>query len=236
MKREEYLGVLVSCLNMKDTMDKVDNIIKRRKPSFIVAINPEKIMKSQNNKELVDIINSADIQIPDGIGIVIASKLRKGGIKERVTGIDLMMNICKLAEEKNYSVYLLGASEEVVLKAASVLSQKFNINIVGTHNGYFENEDEVIEDIIKKSPDILFTALGSPKQEFFINKNLIKMNVPLSMGVGGSYDVICGNIKRAPQWMMKYGLEWFYRLVKEPWRCKRMMALPKFLIRVALKR
>lgn len=234
---EKYLGVEVCALNMTQTLEAVNEIIKKRIPSFIVAINPEKIMKAAEDNGLKKLLNSAALKIPDGIGIVIASKLNHGIIKSRVTGIDLMNNICQLADEKGYRVFMLGAKPEVADKASEILKQKYkNINIVGTLDGYFKSDELAVNKIKEVKPDILFVALGSPRQENWITENMSKLEVPLLMGVGGSYDVICGNIERAPQWMCKFGLEWFFRLIKEPWRYKRMLVLPVFLYKVIIER
>jgi len=237
MIKENYLGVDVCALNMEEVLDEVDNIILQKKPSFIVAINPEKIMKAQKDENLRNLLNSASIQIPDGVGVVIASILNGGRIRSRVTGIDLMINICERASKKGYKVYILGAKPGVAEKAAKVLKNKFlGLNIVGIKDGYFKDEEEVINDIKEKSPDILFVAMGSPKQEYWITRNMEKLNVPLLMGIGGSLDVISGNIKRAPKLMRNLGLEWLYRLIKEPWRYKRMAVLPVFLCKVLKER
>lgn len=234
--KETILGVDVSPVTMEEAIGKVDEIIKNRKPEFIVAINPEKIMKSLHDEDLKILLNSAYLNLPDGVGILVASKLKRGRIKYRVTGIDLMMNICSLASNSGYRVYLLGASPGTALKAAERLKEKFpNLHISGTHDGYFKgHEEEVVNDIASSNSDVIFVAMGSPKQEYWIKNNMDKLNVPLLMGVGGSYDVICGNIKRAPSWMRKLGLEWLFRLIKEPWRISRMLVLPVFLA-MALK-
>lgn len=233
MNRERYLGVNVCCIDMEEALNEVEDIIRDKKPSFVVAINPEKIMKAKKDEGLRKLLNSAAIQIPDGVGVLIASKLKRGSIKKRVTGIDLMQNICKRASQKGYRVFLLGAKPGVAKRAAEILKEKYTgLNICGIRDGYFKDEDNVIDEIRESKADIIFVAMGSPKQENWITGNMEKYNVPLSMGVGGSFDVICGNIKRAPDFMCKMGLEWFYRLIKEPSRYKRMMALPVFLFKV----
>lgn len=233
MNRERYLGVNVCCIDMEEALNEVEDIIRDKKPSFVVAINPEKIMKAKKDEGLRKLLNSAAIQIPDGVGVLIASKLKRGSIKKRVTGIDLMQNICKRASQKGYRVFLLGAKPGVAKRAAEILKEKYTgLNVCGIRDGYFKDEDNVIDEIRESRADIIFVAMGSPKQENWITGNMEKYNVPLSMGVGGSFDVICGNIKRAPDFMCKMGLEWFYRLIKEPSRYKRMMALPVFLFKV----
>lgn len=237
MKKETYLDVDVCTVNMDSTIDEINKIIESRKASFVVAINPEKIMKAQRDRNLLELLNSAAIQIPDGVGVLMASRMKGGSIRTRVTGIDLMHRICVEGAKRGYKLFLLGAKPGVAARAGDILKEKYNgLNIVGIENGYFEDENKLIEDIRKSGADVLFVAMGSPKQEYWIKANMERLGVPLLMGVGGSYDVICGNIKRAPQWMCKFGIEWLYRLIKEPWRYKRMAVLPKFLLRVSLSR
>jgi bacterial polymer biosynthesis proteins, WecB/TagA/CpsF family len=234
--KENILGVDVCPVNMAGALNQVDEIIKDRNPGFIVAINPEKIMKALNDQSLMDLLNAASLQIPDGVGILIASRMRGGSIKSRVTGIDLMMNICRHASEKGYRIYMLGASPGTAEEAARRLKEMYpEIIISGTHDGYFKDKEaEVVDEIARSNSDILFVAMGSPKQEYWIKANMNKLNVPLLMGVGGSYDVICGSVKRAPRLMRNLGLEWLHRLIKEPWRLKRMLVLPIFLIKALM--
>jgi N-acetylglucosaminyldiphosphoundecaprenol N-acetyl-beta-D-mannosaminyltransferase len=210
MLKEKYLGVDVCCTDMENTLDEIESIIIKRKPSFIVAINPEKIMKAKDDKNLKNMLNSAAIQIPDGGGVLIASKLKRGKIRKRVTGIDLMQNICKMAADKGHGVFLLGAKPGVAETAAGILKGRYpGLNITGIRDGYFKDDEEIISYIRECNTDILFVAMGSPKQEYWITSNMDKLNIPICMGVGGSYDVICGNIRRAPEWMCKLVLNGF---------------------------
>ena len=236
MKKENYLGVNVCDVDMEKALEEIDTIIESKEPSFVVAINPEKIMKAEKDEKLLGLLNRAAIQIPDGVGVVIASKLKGGNIRTRVTGIDLMYGICGNAAKKGHKVYLLGAKPGVAEQAGGILKERYKgLNIVGICDGYFKDENEAIKDILLNAPDILFVAMGSPKQEYWITEHMKTLKVPLLMGVGGSFDVTCGNIKRAPEWMCRLGLEWLYRLAKEPWRYKRMIVLPQFLFKVILK-
>lgn len=236
MKKENYLGVNVCDVDINEVIEEIDGIIERRKPSFVVAINPEKIMKAEKDEKLLKLLNRAAIQIPDGVGVVLASKLKGGNIRSRVTGIDLMYGICQNAAKKGHKVYLLGAKPGVAEQAGEILKKRYEgLNIVGIRDGYFKDKNEVIGNIKGKTPDILFVAMGSPNQEYWITEHMHELGVPLLMGVGGSFDVTCGNIKRAPGWMCRLGLEWLYRLIKEPWRYKRMIVLPQFLFKVILK-
>lgn len=230
MEKENILGVNVSITSYENLKDSIVADIKNSKKSFIVAINPEKILKARKDEKLKKLLNNATYQIPDGVGIIYASKIKKGKIKSRITGIDCMDMLCNLANDKGYKVFLYGAKEETIKLAKSKLEEKYqNIKIVGYINGYEKDNDKIIKAINKSHADIIFVALGSPKQENWITSNMDKIDALIFQGVGGSFDVISGNIKRAPIWMQKAGLEWLYRLIKEPKRIFRQLKLFKFL-------
>jgi len=234
--KEKILGINVSITDYQKIIDDIKKSIDKKEKKTIIAINPEKILKAKENDEIKKILNKADYQIPDGIGVIYASKLKKGKIKSRITGIDLMDKICLLANNEKYKIFLYGAEEEVVKKAKKCLEQKYsNIKIVGYLNGYVNDLDKIIKTINKSKADILFVALGSPKQERWIIQNKEKIDAYVLQGVGGSFDVISGNIKRAPIWMQKYGLEWLYRILKEPKRILRQIKILKFLF-IAIRR
>ncbi len=180
-------------------------------------------------------INSADLVTPDGSGIVWAARYLGEPVPERVTGIDLMREICKQAHYNGWKIFLLGGAPGVAAEAAEQLQIEYpNIKIVGTHHGYFpEDEERNVMELIKSAgPDIIFVALGAPRQEFWIKSHQENLPVKVAVGVGGSFDVVSGRVKRAPQWMQRLRLEWLARLIKEPWRAKRMLALPKFVLLV----
>lgn len=203
---------------------------------MIVAINPEKIMKAQKSKEMKDLLNQATYPIPDGVGVIIASKLKKGQIKQRVTGIDLFLRLCERAQIEGHKVFLYGAKPGVAAEAKIRLENMYpDIKIVGTENGYESNNDKIIRSINESGADILFVAMGSPRQEEWIHANMPLLNVSVFQGVGGSFDVICGKISRAPLSFQKLGLEWLFRLMCEPSRVKRQLALPGFLLKALIK-
>ena len=184
-----------------------------------------------------NLLNNATYQIPDGVGIIYASKIKKGSIKSRITGIDSMNMLCNLSNEKGYKIFMYGAKKEIIEKARDCLKVTYpNINIVGTIDGYEKDNKKIIEQINNSNADIIFVALGSPKQELWITNNMDKLCVKIFQGVGGSFDVISGNIKRAPQWMQNHGLEWFYRLIKEPKRIFRQCKLFNFLLLILFKK
>lgn len=206
--------------------------------TFVVTANPELVMYAVYDKNYLDTLNKADFVTPDGIGIVIASKILKNPLKERVAGFDLMGKLLEIAESHQLKVYLLGSKETTLEKAyENILEKHANLQIVGKHHGYFDMEDRSVVDEIKSlKPDLVFVALGFPKQELWIEKNIDQFDKGLFMGVGGSFDVWAGEVKRAPKIWIKLNLEWLYRLIKQPIRYKRMLVLPKFLVRVLLNR
>ncbi|WP_394138507.1 WecB/TagA/CpsF family glycosyltransferase [Cytobacillus oceanisediminis] len=235
--KENILGVDVSKDNYDTLIQKLLKDIDEKRKSFIVAINPEKIMKAQEDEELRTLLNRADYQIPDGIGVILASKLKGGEIRERVTGIDTMLKLCEAATKHGKRVFLYGAKPGVADEAKEKLEEMFpGIQIAGTLNGYEKDQDVIINTINESKADILFVALGSPAQENWIVANKEKLYPSVFQGVGGSYDVISGKIERAPEAFQKAGLEWFYRLMKEPWRLKRQLILPKFLVKALTTR
>lgn len=235
--KENILGVSVSNLNYKELATAIINDINKKRKVFIVAINPEKIMKARTDESLKELLNKASYQIADGIGVVLASKLQGGNIKSRVTGIDSMLKLCETAAKYNKTVFLYGAKPGVAEKAKQKLEERFpGLQIVGVIDGYEKNQSKIKELINGAKPDILFVALGSPKQEKWIIEHMNDLHPYVFQGVGGSFDVISGNLKRAPEFFQRVGLEWLYRLIKEPWRWKRQLLLIKFLFIVIFKK
>lgn len=234
---ERMFGVNVNTESSSATIGRIFSRIETNEKSFIVAINPEKLMKSRRDPELRTILNEATVGIPDGIGVVIASKLKGGNVKERITGIDMMENLCKEAAFRSVPVFLYGAKPGVADAAAANLQQQYpKLQVAGTLDGYVKDEEEVIRTINESGAKILFVAMGSPTQENFIIRNRERLKIAVFQGVGGSFDVFSGNIERAPAIFRKFGMEWFYRLLKEPSRWKRQLDLPKFLLAVLTER
>lgn len=202
----------------------------------IVSGNPEVLYNGLQDPELNQNFNSdKSIIIPDGVGTVIASKIVKRPVRQKIAGIDVMKRIITSCEKQKRGIYLLGAQEEVVIKCKENLEKEHpNLKIVGYHNGFFDlnNCDDLIEDIKKSEAYAIFVAMGSPRQDRFIIDNFEKLPCKIFMGVGGSFDIFAGNLKRAPKWMIKCGLEWLYRVIKEPFRIKRLFVIPKFLLKV----
>lgn len=225
MSRIKFLNTEVDDLTMDEAIIEIDKLIQRGVPSYVVTPNVDHIVKLEKDEEFKNVYKNADLILTDGMPLIWISKLKGNPIKEKVSGSDLFPKVCELASNKNYSVFLLGAAEGVADKAAENLRNKYKgLNVVGTYSpSYgFEKKNDEIEKIItiinECKPDILAVGLGAPKQEKFLYKYKEKLNVPISLAIGASIDFEAGNIERAPKWMQKSGLEWFYRLCKEPKR------------------
>lgn len=231
------MGVDVTTLNEQQLMKQIEEDIQQNQKVRIVAINPEKIMMAEQDPSLRQLLNESTYQIPDGIGVSIASKLSGGAVRGRVTGIGMMENLLTLANNKQLKIFMYGATSETVQQAAQNIKERFpNLIVAGTLDGYVKDIQQIITAINEVQPHILFVALGSPKQELFIKNNMEQLNVNVFQGVGGSFDVFSGHVKRAPELFQKTGTEWLFRLIKQPSRIKRQLALPMFLVKVASKR
>jgi N-acetylglucosaminyldiphosphoundecaprenol N-acetyl-beta-D-mannosaminyltransferase len=221
MSRIKICDIPVDVLTMQQTIALINDAIVEKRPIHHVVINAAKVVNAQKDQALKESIVNCDIINADGQAIVWAARLLNRPLPERVAGIDLMGELVKLAAEKKYRIFFLGAKEEIVKKVVDTYTNTFGKDIIaGYRNGYFGKEDEanVARQIADSGAHILFVAMSSPKKEIFLNtyKELIK--TPFIMGVGGSFDVVAGFVKRAPVWMQKTGLEWFYRVIQEPGR------------------
>ncbi|MFH1710256.1 MAG: polysaccharide pyruvyl transferase CsaB [bacterium] len=226
-ERISILGVGIDNLKMEDAVKKAEELLSSKDPGLIVTPNPEMIMASLKDVELREIINSAYLSVADGVGLMVAGRMLGRRFKQRIAGIDLMMELVK----KGRRIFLFGGKEGVASDAAKNL----NANVVGTFHGYSMNDQLVIDSIKKAKPDILFVGLGSPKQEKWAAKHLKELGVPLVMCVGGSLDVISGHVKRAPFIMRRIGIEWLWRLITEPKRGRRMLVIPAFILKILKK-
>lgn len=220
-KRITILDTVIDVLDMNETVNLVEEYIVTKTPLHLMGVNADKINEVNQNELMKKIVNSCGIINADGASVVLASKYLNKRLPERVAGIDLMQELVKLSSEKEYSVYLLGARQEVVEQTSQVLKEKYeNLNIKGIHNGYFKEEDwkEISKELKKIKPDIVFVGITSPMKEYLIEFLQNDGNKCVFMGVGGSFDVISGNIPRAPKWMQKMNLEWLFRVIQEPKR------------------
>lgn len=237
MNKEKILNFNVSTITQQNLLNKIFSDYINNIKNFIVNINPEIIINNYKNKIFIENLNKQNYQIPDGIGIVWASKKLNGNIKNRITGIDLMQKICEKSINYKAKIFLYGSNVDIAEKAKIELEKKYpGILIVGTCNG-FVDEQTAIKKINKSQADILFVGLGAPKQENFIINNMNNLdNIKIFMPVGGSFDVISKTIKRAPNWIIKINLEWLYRLFKQPMRLFRQIKLFKFVYLVLLEK
>ena len=222
MQAINIINTKVHNLTMQETLHRVEHAIKQKKQLHHTVVNAGKIVAMQEDMDLRKSVNEADIINADGQAVVWASKFLNKPIKERVAGVDLMDNLVRLAAKNEYKIYLLGAKEEVVSKLTQIYTEKYDKNLVsGYRNGYFKEEDEaaIIEDIVQSDAQMLFVAISSPFKENFLYRHREALSqVNFIMGVGGSFDVFTGKVKRAPVWMQKTGMEWFFRLIQEPKR------------------
>lgn len=220
-KRFPILNTYVNALSMDETIRFVEKIIQNGQPTQHVVINASKVNLMRTDKNLREIVNACPLINADGASILWAAKKLGIPLKERVTGIDLFLKLVELADKKGYKIYLFGAKEEVVEKVKIIFEAKYpNLQIAGYRNGYFTDADEqgMVENMRNSGADMMFVAFSSPKKEYWVNKNLNDIDIPFVMGVGGSFDVVAGVTNRAPKWMQRMGLEWFYRFIQEPRR------------------
>jgi len=230
--KADILGCRVDMIGAQEAIVQIKQMIYRGRPGHIITLNAEIVYQAQSSAELRETINGADLVTPDGIGIVWGGRKLGYEFRERVTGIDLLKRLCQEAPVENWGIYLLGSAPGVAEEAARrLIEANPGLKIAGTHDGYFSEEDmpSLIAEIKALNPQILFVALGAPKQEYWIKEYKDILGVPACIGVGGSLDVIAGHKKRAPAWMIKLNLEWLYRLLSEPSRLQRQLVLPKFV-------
>jgi N-acetylglucosaminyldiphosphoundecaprenol N-acetyl-beta-D-mannosaminyltransferase len=220
--RITLMGCQVDNLSMEETLGRIEQFIQSGRPHQHVVVNVDKLVKASRDPELRQIINDCALINADGMPVVWASRLLGKPLKERVAGVDLFEALMKRAGEKGWRVFLLGAREEVVSKVADTYQRKYpRLVLAGYRNGYWKGEAEeaeVARQIAESRADLLFVAISSPKKEQFLGRYQAEMKIPFAMGVGGTFDVAIGRVKRAPVWMQKSGLEWFYRFLQEPRR------------------
>lgn len=225
----------VDAVTMSQAVERVINLIGAGKPSMVATANAEMLLNATHDAELKKILNAASLVVPDGAGTVWAARHLGQFMPERVAGFDLIQELMKIAPAHDFKFFLFGASPGIADKAKAKAETLYpGIKIVGTRNGYFKPEDEpdIIAQIKTSRPDILLAALGVPKQEKWLFKYKDELKVPVSIGVGGTFDVMAGVVKRAPLWMQKARLEWLFRAMLQPSRAGRLLALPKFVLKV----
>ncbi len=219
--RIRILDTTIDVLDMKETVRLVEGYIKRKIPLHLIGVNADKINEANRNKRLKQIINSCGVINADGASVVMASRFLKKPLPERIAGIDLMQNLVALSAEKGYRLYLLGAKQDIVEKTEQVLRVRYpGCRIVGVHNGYFQKKDwpAISKELKERAPDLIFVGITSPLKEYLVEYLQDDGNDGVFMGVGGSFDVLSGQIPRAPMWMRRMNLEWLFRVMQEPRR------------------
>ncbi len=226
------LGVRVHRVGMQDTLNCIERWIAERVPRMVITADANALVLAQQDKEFRTLLQTADLVTPDGAGLIWAARRRGQPFPERVPGVELVAQLTRLSHERGYRLYLLGAAPGVAQRARQNLLQAFpNAQIVGMHHGYFSPDEEpaLLEQIRAVRPDVLMVGMGMPRQEKWIARHKDALGVPVSVGVGGSFDVYAGVVRRAPRWMQRYGLEWLWRLLHDPRKIAKVRNLPRFV-------
>jgi N-acetylglucosaminyldiphosphoundecaprenol N-acetyl-beta-D-mannosaminyltransferase len=237
MEWVNVLGCPITRLDLSGFVARIEEFIASRRPHYVAVVNAAKLVKMRSDKELEQSLLAADLIGADGVPVVWASKLFGTPLPGRVNGTDLMYELLKKADEKRYRIFFFGATEKVLQKVLEVVGRNYaGVQIAGSHHGYFAplEEPDIVNEIRQSRADILFIAFGTPKKELWVKRYVSAMGVPVIHGVGGSFDVLAGVIPRAPLWMQKSGLEWFFRLLQEPGRMwhRYLVTNTLFLVRV----
>ncbi len=235
VKRADILGIPIDTVKSDEAAKLICGMAMNGSPHHVVTVNPEFVMIAQHNAEFREVLRTASLALPDGIGIVWASKILGQSVSERVTGVDTVLAIARVARANDLSLFLLGAAPGIAERTSAILQQMNpGLKIAGTFSGSPNphDEDEICAMIRAARPHILLVAYGPPKQDLWIARTQKRICVPVAMGVGGTFDFIAGVAKRAPVWIRKVGLEWLHRLIREPYRWRRMLTLPEFAFAV----
>ncbi len=235
-KTVEILGIGIHDVTMDETLNLLRGMVKSGKSHHVSPVNPEMVMAASKNEAFRGVLGKVHLRLPDGMGILLAARLLGRPLRERVTGVDTVKRLARIARQDGLSLFLLGGARGVAEQAAEVLkAENPELRIAGTWSGSPdpEHDEEVCEVVRRTHPDILLVAYGYPKQDFWIARNLQRLEVTVAMSVGGTFDFIAGIRNRAPLWMQRNGLEWLFRLKEEPHRWRRMLALPEFAAAVA---
>ena len=234
-KKVTILGIPVDAITMREAVARIDGFIEKREPVLIATANAEMLLRATHDGELCRILQGAALVTPDGAGTVWAAHHLGHAMPERVAGYDMAQELMRKAPERHWRFYFFGSAPGVAEKAKAKAERLYpGIEIVGTRNGFFTEADEaaIVQEIKDAQPDILLAALGVPKQEKWLSRHLRELGVPVCIGVGGTFDVMAGVMKRAPLWMQRAKLEWLFRGLMQPKRAGRLLALPKFVLKV----
>ncbi len=235
--RVDVMGVGFDNVTMDEAVERAAALLAQPGASYAVTPNAEIVYEAMHDEALRALLNGADLVLPDGSGIVLGAKILRRPLKEKVAGIDFADRLCAYLAEHGLPLYLLGSKPGIGEKAAENLKRRYpGLVVCGTADGYFQDETAAVRAINAAAPAALFVCLGAPKQEKFMTAHQGELDVRFMIGLGGSLDGFAGTVKRAPVWMQRCGLEWLYRLMKEPRRIGRMMRLPKFVLAVVGRR
>ncbi len=236
-RRVWILGVGVDVLTMQEACERIEKFIHEGLPKQVVTADASALVLASRNPEFHNIIQNAELVTADGAGVLWASRKLRNPLPERVSGVDLVQELCRLSSQKGYRLFLLGSAPGVAEITAQRLCAKYpGLNIVGTSHGFFtlEEEPKIVDQIRNSAPDIVFVGMGMPKQEIFISRHLYEMNAKVAIGVGGSFDVLSGKVKRAPLFLQRLRLEWLWRLILNPRKWRKAILLPVF-VRMVLR-
>lgn len=233
----DVMGLKFDSMTMDEALSRAEALLRGDKAAYVVTPNAEIAYEALHDVQLREMLNGADLMLPDGAGVVLASKLLRTPVKQKVAGVDFAAGLLGVLERNGQSLYLLGGKPGIgELAAQKMLEAHPQLRIAGIADGYFQDEAPVIAKINASGADALFVCLGAPKQERFMVQHQQELHVHLMAGLGGSLDAFAGTVQRAPAWMIRLNLEWLYRLIREPKRFRRMLRLPKYLWTVMLKR
>lgn len=233
----DVMGLKFDSMTMDEALSRAEALLRGEKAAYVVTPNAEIAYEALHDGQLREMLNGADLMLPDGAGVVLASKLLRTPVKQKVAGVDFAAGLLGILERNGQSLYLLGGKPGIgELAAQKMLEAHPQLRIAGIADGYFQDEAPVIAKINASGADALFVCLGAPKQERFMVQHRQELHVHLMAGLGGSLDAFAGTVQRAPAWMIRLNLEWLYRLIREPKRFRRMLRLPKYLWAVMLKR
>lgn len=239
-QQKEILGIRYNDVTLREAAQDVARMAQKRPARYVVTPNPEISETCRENSRLREAVAQADYTVPDGIGVIFAARILGTPLKERVGGYDLALALLPLLAQKGLRLFLLGAKPGVAQAAAEKLTRQYGgLVVAGMQHGYFDEEREgaqVIAAINEIRADVVFVALGSPRQEIWMHNNREKLGAGLLIGLGGCFDVFAGITKRAPKLFIRLNLEWLYRLIRQPWRFVRMLKLPKYLLRAVFAR
>jgi N-acetylglucosaminyldiphosphoundecaprenol N-acetyl-beta-D-mannosaminyltransferase len=230
-QRIRILGVSIDNVTMDEAVALIMTAATASWPRHVVTVNPEYVMAARRLPEFAAVLDAADLAVPDGVGLMWAARWRRTPLRQRVAGVDLVERVAAAAAERGLGVFFLGAAPGVAEQASAVLSRRYpGLRVSGAFAGSpgRAGDPDIIGRVSGSGARILFVAFGAPLQDLWIARNQPRLPVGVAMGVGGAFDFISGRVPRAPAWLRRVGLEWLYRLIRQPWRWRRMLALPRF--------